>query len=85
MRSAHPAVGRSELELRKIRLLADRVEGNLLAASQEIEKLRLLLGEGKVTVADVTGAVAKSSRYDVYKLADAAMAQCATFILITSW
>ena len=57
-----------------VTMIADRVEGNLLAASQEIEKLRLLLGEGKVTVADVTGAVAKSSRYDVYKLADAAMA-----------
>ena len=56
-----------------VAMIADRVEGNLLAASQEIEKLRLLLGEGKVTVADVTGAVAKSSRYDVYKLADAAM------------
>jgi DNA polymerase-3 subunit delta len=57
-----------------VAMIADRVEGNLLAASQEIEKLRLLLGEGKVTVADVTSAVARSSRYDVYKLADAAMA-----------
>jgi DNA polymerase-3 subunit delta len=54
-------------------MIAERVEGNLLAASQEIEKLRLLRGEGKVTVADVTNAVAKSSRYDVYKLADAAL------------
>ncbi len=33
-----------------------------------------MLGEGKVTVADVTNAVARSSRYDVYKLTDAAMA-----------
>lgn len=57
-----------------VALIADRVEGNLLAASQEIEKLRLLLGEGKVTLADVTNAVARSSRYDVYKLTDAAMA-----------
>jgi DNA polymerase-3 subunit delta len=56
-----------------VAMIAERVEGNLLAASQEIEKLRLLLGEGKVTVADVTNAVAKSSRYDVYKLADAAL------------
>ena len=56
-----------------VAMIADRVEGNLLAASQEIEKLRLLLGEGKVTVADVTRAVARSSRYDVYKLADAAL------------
>ena len=56
-----------------IRLIADRVEGNLLAADQEIEKLRLLLGEGEVTGEDVNNAVANSSRYDVYKLADAAV------------
>ena len=56
-----------------VRLIADRVEGNLLAADQEIEKLRLLLGEGEVTGDDVNKAVANSSRYDVYKLADAAV------------
>jgi DNA polymerase-3 subunit delta len=55
-----------------IQLLADRVEGNLLAAQQEIEKLRLQVGEGKITVSDVEAAVADSSRYDVYKLVDAA-------------
>ncbi len=57
-----------------VSLIADRVEGNLLAAGQEIEKLRLLLGEGPVTVEDVSNAVANSSRYDVYKLTDAALA-----------
>ena len=56
-----------------VRLIADRVEGNLLAAAQEIEKLRLLLGEGNVSADDVSRAVADSSRYDVYKLADAAV------------
>ncbi len=56
-----------------VRLIADRVEGNLLAADQEIEKLRLLLGEAAVSVNDVNAAVANSSRYDVYKLADAAV------------
>jgi DNA polymerase-3 subunit delta len=55
-------------------LIADRVEGNLLAAQQEIEKLRLILGEGKVSAEDVNDAVANSSRYDVYKLTDAALA-----------
>ena len=55
-------------------MIADRVEGNLLAARQEIEKLRLLLGEGPVTEEDVANAVANSSRYDVYKLVDAALA-----------
>lgn len=57
-----------------VALIADRVEGNLLAAGQEIEKLRLLLGAGPVTAEDVGKAVANSSRYDVYKLVDAALA-----------
>lgn len=56
-----------------IALIADRVEGNLLAANQEIEKLRLLLGEGKVTADEVSSAVANSSRFDVFKLVDAAL------------
>jgi len=57
-----------------VTLITDRVEGNLLAAGQEIEKLRLILGEGKVTAHDVGDAVANSSRYDVFKLVDAALA-----------
>ena len=57
-----------------VTLLADRVEGNLLAAQQEIEKLRLILGEGKVTAEAINDAVANNSRYDVYKLTDAALA-----------
>lgn len=56
-----------------VRLIADRVEGNLLAAQQEIEKLRLLHGEGRVSVEDVEKSVADSSRFDVYKLVDAAL------------
>ena len=57
-----------------VMLIADRVEGNLLAASQEIEKLRLILGEGAIDAEAVADAVANSSRFDVYKLADAALA-----------
>jgi DNA polymerase-3 subunit delta len=57
-----------------VRLIADRVEGNLLAAQQEIEKLRLINGAGPLTAADVDAAVADSSRFDVYKLVDAAVA-----------
>lgn len=57
-----------------VAIIADRVEGNLLAAQQEIEKLRLILGEGKVSAAAVNDAVANNSRFDVYKLADAALA-----------
>jgi len=61
-----------------VTLIADRVEGNLLAAGQEIEKLRLLLGEGPVSAEEASNAVANSSRYDVYKLTDAALAGDAT-------
>jgi len=57
-----------------VSLMADRVEGNLLAAQQEIEKLRLICGEGIVSAADIESAVADSSRFDVYKLVDAAIA-----------
>jgi DNA polymerase-3 subunit delta len=56
-----------------VALVADRVEGNLLAANQEVEKLRLILGAGKVTADDVGEAVANSSRFDVFKLVDAAL------------
>lgn len=63
-----------EPEREAVRVVADRVEGNLLAASQEVEKLRLLLGPGAVTGEQVREAVADSSRFDVYKLADAALA-----------
>lgn len=56
-----------------VRMIAGRVEGNLLAANQEIEKLRIILGEGAVSGEDVADAVANSSRYDVYKLVDAAV------------
>lgn len=62
-----------EPDRQAIELIADRVEGNLLAASQEVEKLRLILGDGKVTASDVERAVANSSRFDVFKLVDAAV------------
>jgi DNA polymerase-3 subunit delta len=56
-----------------VSMIADRVEGNLLAAGQEIEKLRLLHGAGKLSSADVSAAVQNSSRFDVFKLVDAAL------------
>ncbi len=56
-----------------VAMIVDRIEGNLLAAGQEIEKLRMILGEGPVTGDDISKAVANSSRYDVYKLVDAAV------------
>lgn len=54
-------------------LLAERVEGNLLAAHQEIEKLALLMPKGSVTAEAVLDAVADSARFDVLQLGEAAM------------
>lgn len=56
-----------------IQIIADRVEGNLLAAAQEIEKLILLYGEGNVSIEDVNNSVADSARFDVFGLVDAAL------------
>ena len=63
-----------ELERGAAELLAERVEGNLLAAQQELEKLALLAPAGRVSVEAVQAAVANSARYDVYKLGEAALA-----------
>ncbi|MDH4553669.1 DNA polymerase III subunit delta [Pseudomonas sp. BN417] len=54
-------------------LIAARVEGNLLAAAQEIEKLKLLAEGGQVDAATVQAAVADSARFDVFGLIDAAL------------
>lgn len=56
-----------------VELIAARVEGNLLAAAQEIEKLKLLAEGGRVTADTVQAAVADSARYDVFGLIDAAL------------
>ena len=50
--------------------ISQHVEGNLLAADQEIEKLYLLLGPGKISYADVAEAVTSQSRYSVFELVD---------------
>ncbi len=55
--------------------LAQRVEGNLLAAAQEVDKLALLL-QGQAEVLDVErmdALVADSARFDVFRLVDAAL------------
>ena len=51
--------------------LADQVEGNLLAAQQEIDKLALLLPHGTVSLADVEHAVTDVSRLEADALQDA--------------
>ncbi len=51
-------------------LLGERVEGNLLAAAQEIEKLYVIYGATMLTQAQIFDVVADNSRYDVFKLVD---------------
>ncbi len=59
-------------------LLADRVEGNLLAAQQEIERIALLRPDSHLDAADVAELVADNARYDVFELSAAAMLGNAT-------
>ncbi|MEJ2686319.1 MAG: DNA polymerase III subunit delta [Gammaproteobacteria bacterium] len=56
-----------------ISLLADRVEGNLLACAQEIDKLRLLQEPGPIDADAVAAAVTDSARFDVFTLVDSAL------------
>jgi DNA polymerase-3 subunit delta len=53
-----------------VQILASRIEGNLLAAEQEIEKLFVLYGAGVLSTQQIVDAVADSSRYDVFKLVE---------------
>lgn len=57
-----------------VALLAERVEGNLLACAQEIEKLALLHEGAAVDAATIAAAVTNSARYSVYDLVDRALA-----------
>ncbi len=57
-----------------LQLIAERVEGNLLAAAQEVEKLYLLHGDGHLDLDTVEELVTDSARYDVFGLVDAALA-----------
>ncbi len=54
-------------------LLVERVEGNLLAAAQEIDKLLLLHGPGRIDAEAVADAVSDSARYNIYTLVDTAL------------
>lgn len=55
-------------------MLVERVEGNLLAATQEIEKLLLLQGPGVISVDQLAESVADSARFDVFGLVDTLLA-----------
>lgn len=67
-----------------VAMLADRVEGNLLACMQEIDKLYLLQDGGVVDAAAILSQVGDNARYDVYGLVDSALsgdgARCARIL-----
>lgn len=57
-----------------VQILAERVEGNLLAAVQEIEKLKLLALDGKVDAKRMSSVVADSARYNLFEFIDKVLA-----------
>jgi DNA polymerase-3 subunit delta len=57
-----------------LELLADRVEGNLLAAHQEVQKLALLAPEGEIGLDRLREVVANVARYDAYTACEAMLA-----------
>ncbi|GLU30783.1 DNA polymerase III subunit delta [Trinickia caryophylli] len=59
---------------RSLQFIVERVEGNLLAAHQEIQKLGLLYPQGALTFEQVHDAVLNVARYDVFKLNEAMLA-----------
>jgi len=59
---------------RCLAFFADCVEGNLLAAHQELQKLALLYPEGELSFEQIEAAVMNVARYDVFKLSEAVLA-----------
>jgi DNA polymerase-3 subunit delta len=62
-----------ELEDDAVRFIVERTEGNLLAAQQELEKLRLLATGKSVDLATVQASIGDSARFDVFQLGEAAL------------
>lgn len=59
-----------EISMQGLQMIVDRVEGNLLAAVQELEKLWLANGAGRVSDELVQNSITDSSRFNVYTLVD---------------
>ena len=66
-------VAAGDVGQRTLQFFADRVEGNLLAAHQEIQKLALLYPPGELVQEQVEAAVLNVARYDVFKLSEAVL------------
>ena len=66
-------VAAGDVGQRTLQFFADRVEGNLLAAHQEVQKLALLYPAGELAQEQVEAAVLNVARYDVFKLSEAVL------------
>lgn len=62
-----------EIDSDALELLAERLEGNLYAAVQEVEKLALLADGAHITLATVTGSVLDNARYNLFAMLDTAL------------
>lgn len=62
-------------DVEAVRYLAERVEGNLLAAAQEINKLQLLHDSGRISAEQIAESAADSSRFTIFDLTEAVLTQ----------
>jgi len=62
---------KQEADRETLEFIAERVEGNLLAAHQEVQKLALLFAAGRISYAQACEAIIDVARYDVFNLGDA--------------
>lgn len=69
------------VEQEAVRYLSDRIEGNLLAAQQEIDKLKLLFNDQTITVQQIRAVVADNARFSVFDLGEAILQQDSQRIL----
>jgi DNA polymerase-3 subunit delta len=68
--AARLAAQEQDADAATLEFIADRVEGNLLAAYQEVQKLALLFPKGAIGFDQVRGAVLDVARYDVFNLGE---------------
>ncbi|MBS0316704.1 MAG: DNA polymerase III subunit delta [Proteobacteria bacterium] len=73
LRAQGQRVEAGEAGQRTLQFFADQVEGNLLAAHQEIAKLALLYPQGELSFEQVERAVLNVARYDVFRLSEAVL------------
>lgn len=74
LKSQKQQVSQDESGKRALAFMAEQIEGNLIAAHQEIQKLGLLYPEGELTEEQIRDSVLNVARYDVFQLTEAYLA-----------